>query len=192
MIKHTKYIIEYPNFVDPIVTASLQNRASVLLKEDPNNTTFHRKNRGYHLGEWSHKDGIQELHWEVNEIAQKAFIQYYKDCPLIAYNIITKYGFISNYVYRHYGKSDHYNWHIDRSHDTTQHVVSFLLYLNDNFGGGNTLFLNDNLKVKPRSGSVLMFPCGPYFLHKSTKIRYGEKHVLCNHFSQRPPLPGDR
>jgi len=189
MIKHTKYIIEYPNFIDPIVTSSLQNKASVLLRQNPNNTTFHRKNRGYHLGEWRHIDGIQELNWEVNKIGQRAFLRYYQDCPLIAYNIISKYGFISNYVYRHYGKSDHYNWHVDRSQNDTQLVVSFLLYLNDNFGGGNTLFLNDNLKIKPKNGSVLMFPCGPYFLHKSTKITYGEKHVLWNCFGQRAPAP---
>jgi hypothetical protein len=189
MIKHTPYIIEYPRFVDPRTTGAIQQQASSLLQYNPKNTTFHRKNRGYHLGEYRHVDGMQELNYKIDAIGKRAFMRYYRDCPLIAYSIIQKQGFVSNYVYRFYDKSDYYNWHVDRSHENLTFVVSFLLYLNDGFGGGDTLFLNDRLRIKPQNGSVLMFPCGPHFLHKSTKVTYGQKHVMWNCFGQRAPAP---
>jgi len=195
MIKHTPYIIEYPGFVNPRTTGEMLQAASPLLKFDPKNTTFDRKNRGYHLGKWNKSDGIQKLNYEIDKIGKKAFMRYYRDCPLIAYNICPSQGFISNYVYRFYDKSDYYNWHVDKSPhvdksgSNIQLVISFLLYLNDGFGGGDTLFLNDKLRIKPQNGSVLMFPCGPYFLHKSTKVKYGQKHVMWNCFGQRAKTP---
>ena len=190
MIKHTPYIIEYPRFVDPRTTAILQEQASVLLQFDPKNSNHQRKNRGYYLEKYKHIDGMQELNWEVNKISKKAFLRYHKDCPLITYNFVRNQDFFLNNVYRFYDKSDHYNWHVDHCSDHMTFVVSFLLYLNDGFGGGDTLFLNDRVRVKPQNGSVLMFPCGPYFIHKSTKVTYGQKHVMWNCFGQRarPPV----
>lgn len=41
--------------------------------------------------------------------------------------------------------------------------VSIVGYLNDNFAGGETFFDRQNLKVKPRQGSVLVFPS--YYTH---------------------------
>ena len=81
------------------------------------------------------------------------------------------------YVYRTYDKSDYYDWHIDSS-DHAHLLFSYILYLNDDFRGGDTLFLNQRLKVKPKKGSMLCFPCDMQTVHKSTAIQEGKKNII--------------
>ena len=181
MIKHTPYIIEYPGFVNPRTTGFIQEQASTLLKFDPKNTTFHRKNRGYHLGEWKHVDGMQELNYEIDKIGKKAFMRYYKDCPLIAYSIIQSQGFISNYVYRFYDKSDHYNWHVDAGPgESATRKISFTVQLSDpnEYEECNLLVLDHSKEIQAirDQGSLSMFPS--YMPHCVTPIKSGERWAL--------------
>lgn len=82
-----------------------------------------------------------------------------------------------SYTYRTYDKSDYYDWHIDSS-DHAHLLFSYILYLNDDFRGGDTLFLNQRLKVKPKKGSMLCFPCDMQTVHKSTAIQEGKKNII--------------
>jgi hypothetical protein len=82
-----------------------------------------------------------------------------------------------SYTYRTYDKSDYYDWHIDSS-DHAHLLFSYILYLNDDFSGGDTLFLNQKLKVKPKKGSMLCFPCDMQTVHKSTAIKEGKKNII--------------
>jgi len=191
VIKHTPYIFEYPNFVEPEDCDHILNQASKMRSLEPNikKGVKSRLNDAYHISEYKDVEGNSRLFNYITSVGQAAFVQYYKDCPFIKYNIVEQRGLMYNYVYRFYNKDDYYNWHVDRSSDHVQFVVSFLLYLNDDFEGGNTLFLHDRLKVKPKKGNVLMFPCGPYFMHKGTKVTSGQKHIIWNCFGQSQPAP---
>ena len=40
------------------------------------------------------------------------------------------------------------------------------------------MFLNERIKIKGSPGSILCFPCGLNMLHKSSKIKNGEKHII--------------
>lgn len=91
-----------------------------------------------------------------------------------------------SYTYRTYDESDYYDWHIDSSHKC-QFVFSYILYLNDDFCGGDTLFLFQKLKVKPKTGSMLCFPCDFQTVHKSTPIKKGKKDIIwtCMEFNPK-------
>ena len=82
-----------------------------------------------------------------------------------------------DYIYRYYDEHDYYDWHVDTD-KKDNHVLSYLVYLNDDFDGGDTLFLNEGLKVKPERGLVLCFPCDIQTVHKSSKITKGQKNVI--------------
>lgn len=68
-----------------------------------------------------------------------------------------------------------------------QRTATMLIYLNDNFEGGETEFLNLNLKLKaPKNGGILFRPletggnrCHPLALHKGCPILSGKKYI-CN------------
>ena len=91
-----------------------------------------------------------------------------------------------SYTYRTYDENDYYDWHIDSS-QRWQFVFSYILYLNDDFCGGDTLFLFQKLKVKPKTGSMLCFPCDFQTVHKSTPIKKGKKDIIwtCMEFHPR-------
>ncbi|AMO43038.1 2OG-Fe(II) oxygenase superfamily protein [Cyanophage S-RIM32] len=187
LIKHTNWIYEYENAVsDEIVdeifnvcTKRMQGRNLI-----QNERNERRKNYAYYFRMFEGEPEVEYIENQCYKIAYDALGRYYEDCPLSSYNIMTEYDMLSNFVYRHYDTNDHYIWHVDKAHTDLELKIAFILYLNDDFEGGNTLFLSDKLKVKPKRGSILMFPCGPYFIHKSTKVRSGEKHIIWNCFGQ--------
>jgi prolyl 4-hydroxylase len=58
--------------------------------------------------------------------------------------------------------------------ETEKSFFSLLIYLNDNFVGGETIF--ENAIVKPVAGSALVFP--HILLHSGAKVTQGIKYVL--------------
>lgn len=187
MIKYTPYIIQYDNVAEDEKLdyyAQFLSEAFEKKKMDVPRVPG-RNNDGFSLPiYYKENPEIESINRELDQIAIKSLVQYYKDCTLSRIFSAPTNGLCSLNVFRTYGKNDSYEWHVDQGN--VKFIVSFLLYLNDDFEGGETMFLNDKLKVKPKKGSVLMFPCGPYFIHKSSRIKSGNKHVIWNCFRDHP------
>ncbi len=81
-----------------------------------------------------------------------------------------------------------YNWHYDVSYNSTDdnemksRVFSLVAYLNDVAEGGETEFLNFDLKVSPSAGSVLMFPANYAYIHRANKPKTGPKYIVVTWF----------
>jgi hypothetical protein len=126
----------------------------------------------YDCDEYFSTDTIKNLKSIFLEI--KNLCENYCDCPnsLSCYNYqITKWPMRSNMP-----------WHFDLDHTT----FSCIVYLNDSYLGGRTLF-RDNQKVKD-SGSLLIIK-NPYEIeHSVEKIYFGCRYTLslwfCNEKSQ--------
>jgi len=69
--------------------------------------------------------------------------------------------------------------HIDceEDDDEARLTASIVLYLNDDFEGGEVIFRNHNIKLKPEPGSLLMFPSVKPYYHESTPIISGFKYM---------------
>lgn len=70
--------------------------------------------------------------------------------------------------------------HCDNSYQDNPDVFAALLYLNDNFSGGNTCF--EHFEIKPQTGKLVIFSNSQY-LHHVTKVEGGERFVLSLWFS---------
>ena len=191
MKKHTKYIIEYENVledgvIDDIMKAFDSIRGRKLLKGDRN---ANRKNYAHYLGMLKNDPYLNYTERKISQYGEYWLGRYREDCPDINYSMMSEYPILENFVYRYYKSGDHYNWHVDKSHTDIQLKISLLLFLNDDFEGGELAFMNDDLKIKPKKGSVVFFPCGPYFLHSSTPILEGNKHVVWNCYGQKATPP---
>ncbi|MBD2101476.1 2OG-Fe(II) oxygenase [Leptolyngbya sp. FACHB-261] len=55
--------------------------------------------------------------------------------------------------------------------------ISLVGYLNEDFEGGETFFDRQNLKVKPQTGSVLVFPAYYTHPHQSLAVIEGQKYA---------------
>lgn len=62
----------------------------------------------------------------------------------------------------------------DKSHP----VVSGVLYLNDNYEGGEIYFPEQEIKIKPKAGSMIMFPSYRPYFHHPLAITKGNKYMI--------------
>lgn len=69
--------------------------------------------------------------------------------------------------------------HIDR--DDQPHVeplMSAVLYLNDDYEGGELSFADQGVEIKPKAGSIVIFPSAEPFYHESKPVTRGQKFIV--------------
>ena len=95
-----------------------------------------------------------------------------------------------------YSPGQEFRPHFDAIHDTdNQRILTFLVYLNDDYEGGETLFLASGLKVKGQTGDGLLFRNAddsgrqdPNAQHAGLPPTAGEKFLASRWIRQRPVL----
>jgi predicted 2-oxoglutarate/Fe(II)-dependent dioxygenase YbiX len=55
--------------------------------------------------------------------------------------------------------------------------MSAVLYLNDDYEGGELNFKDQNITIKPEAGSIVIFPSVAPFYHESKEIISGNKYM---------------
>lgn len=187
LIKHSNLIYEYTNFISINECEEINEWLNPKLLEYKNRLeqikNRIRNNNALNVTYISPKDNNLFLYKKCHDIIQVGYKKYLEDNKFLNYitrNIkYSKENLAGILYYRSYDVSDYYDWHIDHSGNPNEQLLySFILYLNDDFEGGNTLFINDKLKVVPKAGTLLCFPCDVYHAHKSTRILQGQKNIL--------------
>ena len=95
-----------------------------------------------------------------------------------------------------YSPGQEYRPHFDAiANETNQRVMTFLVYLNDDYEGGETEFLATGLKIKGRTGDGLLFrnadACGipdSQSRHAGLPVLKGEKYLASRWIRERPIL----
>jgi prolyl 4-hydroxylase len=81
---------------------------------------------------------------------------------------------------KRYDEGDQFYWHVDvKDISTCARFVAFLVYLNDDFVDGRTVFA-DSL-VQPKMGRVLVFPPVWTYYHLGEKVKDGEKYIMSSY-----------
>jgi hypothetical protein len=65
-------------------------------------------------------------------------------------------------------------------------VLSVLLYLNDDYEGGEITFQHSNIRFKPEPGSVLFFPSNFLYVHEVAAVTKGPRYALPNWYHNVP------
>jgi hypothetical protein len=70
-------------------------------------------------------------------------------------------------------------WHYENSSfETSLRVLSFILYLNDDFDAGETEFLYKSLRVSPKKGTLAIFPANYTHTHRGNPPIGGTKYIM--------------
>lgn len=83
-----------------------------------------------------------------------------------------------------YDQSGHLPAHQDQGISTR--VLSVLLYLNDDYEGGEIEFKHSNVRIKPAPGSVLFFPSNFLYVHEVYPVTKGPRYALPNWYHNVP------
>lgn len=74
---------------------------------------------------------------------------------------------------------DKFDLHVDvTDKNSSIRFLSFLYYLNEDFSGGETLFPLQKFAMKPKSGSLLIFPPTWQYPHIGKQVRSGKKYIM--------------
>jgi predicted 2-oxoglutarate/Fe(II)-dependent dioxygenase YbiX len=68
----------------------------------------------------------------------------------------------------------HVDWHGETN---LKPIMSAVLYLNDNFTGGELDFPDLNVRIKPKAGSIVIFPSTAPYYHQSLAVESGVKYM---------------
>ncbi len=79
-----------------------------------------------------------------------------------------------------YGVGGHYSPHADAG--SSERTLSGLLYLNNDFTGGDLNFPHQELKITPEEGMLVLFPSNYLFVHESLPLTEGKKYVCVSWF----------
>jgi hypothetical protein len=75
-----------------------------------------------------------------------------------------------------YGTSGHLPAHQDQG--VSSRVLSSVMYLNDDYAGGEIEFVNSNVKLKPNAGSIIFFPSNFLYVHEVHPITSGFRYSM--------------
>jgi hypothetical protein len=67
--------------------------------------------------------------------------------------------------------------HTDSGPNPVNENISAVLYLNDDYEGGELNFPDQGVRIKPSAGSLVIFPSIPPFYHESLEILSGTKYM---------------
>jgi predicted 2-oxoglutarate/Fe(II)-dependent dioxygenase YbiX len=67
---------------------------------------------------------------------------------------------------------------VGRFYKAQDRDISMLLYLNDDYTGGELTFTRLNYTYRPTAGDMVMFPSGTLFKHKAHTVETGRKYAL--------------
>jgi predicted 2-oxoglutarate/Fe(II)-dependent dioxygenase YbiX len=161
---------------------NISNNMYHLSRWKPWNSSDNAKQYGYH------KDGAFFNHQantesdietslaigQIKNISEICFMNYQKntgikDLKLPNYFSIKKYN-----------PGSDMGAHVDSEDpsDITHPIISGVIYLNDDYEGGELYFPEQNIKLKPSAGSMVIFPSFRPYFHHPMKVISGNKYMI--------------
>ena len=96
--------------------------------------------------------------------------------PIIIKDYVMDFNTISETEIVRYGTGGIFIPHVDSNKLKPYRAFTVILYLNDDFDGGQTSFPTIDHSVEPSVGRVLVFPS--HMLHGGETVTRGEKHIV--------------
>lgn len=99
-------------------------------------------------------------------------MQYKEDCKIEPFQFPEQYGFEDIKIKKYTANTEQqFKNHVDvADYASARRFLIFMVYLNDDFEGGETVFNQLNITVKPQKGMLLMFPPFWTYLHHARKV----------------------
>jgi hypothetical protein len=69
-------------------------------------------------------------------------------------------------------------WHSEHSRNDSRRLLAYIVYLNDVEEGGETEFLYQHKRVKPKQGTVVIFPAGFTHTHRGNPPLSNTKYIM--------------
>jgi len=99
-------------------------------------------------------------------------------CQFKSYEPVQFLGYPVGGHYKGHNDGEHFNTETRQWERIMERDVSFLFYLNDQYGGGELEFYDLGLTIKPKKGMMIAFPSYKDFAHKVHPVTWGHRYSL--------------
>ena len=174
-----KFIRTYPMLADDVCKTLIDTYQSSTKKERIDNfltPQFTQVNLN-ELNAKGYQKFTQLLCYKVLEVMKV----YKRDLPEYVNWFPDKFAFEELRIKKYEpGSDDEFQLHVDvQDHMSAKRYLAFLVYLNDDFKGGETTFPYNDLTVKPKTGTVLVFPPTWQYPHIGKPVESGSpKYIM--------------
>jgi hypothetical protein len=131
-----------------------------------------------YLAEIANNPALQNIHNQMNILLLAATIPYAKKHGL------NETLWHESYSLLKYSAGEEYKEHYDGCTQTGR-IISCLIYLNNDFEGGEIEFPAFQIKIKPQPGMLILFPSNFAYRHVAHPIISGEKYCLVTWIKDR-------
>ena len=100
------------------------------------------------------------------------------NCKFKTYDAAQMLGYPPGGHYLAHSDSEHLNPKTGEWEQSVPRDVSFVFYLNEEFGGGELEFPDHGLTIKPKKGMMVVFPSYKEFLHRVHPVTWGHRYSL--------------
>ncbi len=114
------------------------------------------------------------------KLLKKIFETARLDC-MSYYDVELGEEFLSQYLLTKWSKGSNMQPHVDTDAQKHQHIVC-MYYINDDYEGGEIFFPDYDLKIKPKSNSLVMFPGNENYLHGVLEVLDGFRYTFAMRF----------
>ena len=114
---------------------------------------------------------IPEIDSELYDLYSQAVIDYSSKYRLVASLSDTPYK------YKKYEVGGYFDWHTDTGLIGNTNVIQGMMYLNDDYEGGEVEWEHWGL-IKPSKGLCIIAPSGFLFRHRCREITRGDKYII--------------
>ena len=106
------------------------------------------------------------------------YVQPRYQCTFKAYEPAQFLGYNPGGHYKKHNDGEHFNEKTRQWEKCMPRDISFLFYLNEEYGGGELEFTDLGLTIKPKKGMMIAFPSYKDFAHKVHPVTWGHRYSL--------------
>lgn len=132
-----------------------------------------------YLAEINNNPALQNIHNQLNVLLLAATIPYAKR------HGINEGLWHEYYSMLRYSSGEEYKEHYDACSENAR-IISCLVYLNNDYEGGEIEFPAFQIKIKPQPGMLILFPSNFAYRHIAHPVTSGQKYCLVTWIKDRP------
>tara|TARA_B100000287_G_scaffold158544_1_gene149560 strand:- start:915 stop:1556 length:642 start_codon:yes stop_codon:yes gene_type:complete len=106
------------------------------------------------------------------------YVQPRYQCTFKKYEPAQFLGYNPGGHYKKHNDGEHFNYETRQWEKCMPRDISFLFYLNEEYGGGELEFPDLGLTIKPKKGMMIAFPSYKDFAHKVHPVTWGHRYSL--------------
>tara|TARA_Y100000361_G_C11140432_1_gene334725 strand:- start:22 stop:606 length:585 start_codon:yes stop_codon:yes gene_type:complete len=121
-------------------------------------------------------EGTNMAHSMLKQFYARALPEYQTRFPVLRHRQLS---ILDCKAQRTHPAGGFHGWHYENFDGvTSDRILAYTLYLNDDFEGGETEFLYQNMRVKPVEARFSLFPCSFLHTHRGNPPMSGTKYIL--------------